>query len=121
MVEECYRYHQCFAGTLRGTSLYGITCTGLHSAGPDGATPCGWDDFTTDRTARQPTGKSVGEAEYAADHYVCNPGQAGKKCAGRRSFAAFCAAVYQPSYGFAAVKFDVDLDGKMFFPCPHGS
>ena len=59
----------------------------------------------------------MGEAEYAADHYVCSPGQ---KCTGRRSFAAFCAAVYQPPYGFAAVKFDVDLDGRMFYPCPRG-
>ncbi len=116
VVEECYVYKMCTAAQLRGSSQYGITCTGLH-----GATPCGWDDFSTDRTARQPTGKWVGEAEYAADHYVCNPGQTGKKCTGRRSFAAFCAAVYQPPYGFSAVKFDVDLDGKMFFPCPHGT
>ena len=116
VVEECYVYKMCTAAQLRGSSQYGITCTGLH-----GATPCGWDDFSTDRTARQPTGKWVGEAEYAADHYVCNPGQTGKKCTGRRSFAAFCAAVYQPPYGFSAVKFDVNLDGKMFFPCPHGT
>jgi hypothetical protein len=113
VVEECYVYKMCTAAQLRGSRQYGITCTGLH-----GMTPCGWDDFSTDRTARQPTGKWVGEAEYSADHYVCDPGQ---KCTGRRSFAAFCAAVYQPSYGFAAVKFDVNLDGKMFFPCPHGS
>jgi Glycoside-hydrolase family GH114 len=115
VVEECYVYKMCTAAQLRGSSQYGITCTGL-----PGATPCGWDDFSTDRTARQPTGKWVGEAEYAADHYVCNPGQTGRKCTGRRAFAAFCAAVYQPPDGFSAVKFDVDLDGKMFFPCPHG-
>ncbi len=29
-----------------------------------------------------------------------------------------CAAVYSPPYGFAAVKFDVDLDGKTFYACP---
>ena len=116
VVEECYVYKMCTAAQLRGSSQYGITCTGLH-----GATPCGWDDFSTDRTARQPTGKWVGEAEYSADHYVCDPGQTGQKCAGRRSFAAFCSAVYRPPYGFGAVKFDVNLDGKMFFPCPHGS
>ena len=29
VVEECYRYHQCFAAQLRGSSQYGITCTGL--------------------------------------------------------------------------------------------
>src|SRR5438067_12494566 len=40
-----------------------------------GATPCGWDDFTA-------TGKWVGEAEYAEDGYVCNPGQV---CKGPRS------------------------------------
>ena len=126
VVEECYVYKMCTAAQLRGSSQYGITCTGLHGtgphgAGPNGATPCGWDDFSTDRTARQPTGKWVGEAEYAADHYVCDPGQTSQKCAGRRSFAAFCAAVYRPPYGFSAVKFDVDLDGKMFFPCPRGT
>jgi hypothetical protein len=82
-----------------------------------GPTPCGWDDFSTDRTTQQPTGKWVGEAEYSDDHYVCNPGQ---QCKYRRRFATFCKLVYAPSYGFAAVKFDVDLDGKMFYPCPTG-
>jgi Glycoside-hydrolase family GH114 len=113
IVEECYVYRQCLASQLRGSSQYGITCTRL-----TGATPCGWDDFSTDRTSRQPTGKWVGEAEYGADHFVCDPGQA---CSGRRSFAAFCRAVYSPSYGFAAVKFDVDLDGGKFYPCPTGT
>jgi len=113
VVEECYRYHQCFASSLRGSSQYGITCTGL-----SGRTPCGWDDFTTDRTPRQPTGKWVGEAEYGADHYVCNPG---KTCPPKRRFTTFCRVVYAPSYGFAAVKFDVNLDGRFFYPCPHGA
>ena len=112
IVEECYLYRQCTAASLRGSAQYGITCSAL-----SGATPCGWDDFSTDRTAGQPTGKWVGEAEYSADKYVCNPGQA---CQGRRLFAAFCRAVYSPPFGFAAVKFDVDLDGRMFYPCPAG-
>ena len=112
VVEECYVYHQCFSSSVRGSKQYGITCTAL--AGP---TPCGWDDFTADRTAEQPTGKWVGEAEYSADNYVCNPGQ---RCPYRRRFATFCRDVYAPAYGFAAVKFDVDLDGKMFYPCPSG-
>jgi hypothetical protein len=112
IVEECYVYRQCLASQLRGSTQYGITCTSL-----SGGTPCGWDDFATDATAQQPTGKWVGEAEYSADHFVCNPGQA---CSGRRSFAAFCRAVYAPSYGFAAVKFDVNLDGAVFYPCPKG-
>ncbi len=72
LLEECYTYHQCTAAQLRGSSQYGITCTGL-----SGATPCGWDDFTTDKTAAQPNGKWVGDAEYGDDHYVCNPGQTG--------------------------------------------
>ncbi|GEM_PF-1527847 len=113
IVEECYVGRACFASQFLGTRQYGITCTSLH-----GATPCGWDDFTTDITRRQPTGKWVGEAEYSADHYVCNPGQ---RCAGRRSFAAFCREVYAPPQGFAAVKFDVNLDGRMFYPCPRGT
>jgi len=113
VVEECYVFHQCFASSQRGTSAYGITCTGL-----SGGTPCGWDDFTTDRTPQQPTGKWVGEAEYGSDHYVCNPGQ---PCPGKRRFATFCRLVYAPSYGFAAVKFDVNLDGKIFYPCPRGT
>jgi len=113
VVEECYAFGGCFASSLRGSSQYGITCTGLH-----GRTPCGWDDFTSDVTHRQPTGKWVGEAEYGADHVVCNPGQ---QCKHKRLFATFCHAVYAPPAGFAAVKFDVDLDGKVFFPCPRGT
>jgi hypothetical protein len=113
VVEECYAFGGCFASSLRGSSQYGITCTGLH-----GRTPCGWDDFTTDATARQPTGKWVGEAEYGADHVVCDPGQ---QCKHKRLFATFCHAVYSPRAGFAAVKFYVDLDGRVFFPCPRGT
>jgi hypothetical protein len=81
--------------------------------------PCGaWRVFTADKTAAQPTGKWVGEAEYGADHVVCDPGE---RCrAGMRTFAAFCRAVYRGSLGFSAVKFDVNLDGKVFFPCPRG-
>ena len=77
VVEECYVYSECFSSQVAGGSNVGITCTAL--AGP---TPCGWDDFTTDVTANQPTGKWVGEAEYGADHYVCDPGQMcpHKKC-----------------------------------------
>ena len=116
VLEECYTYHQCTAAELRGSSQYGITCTGL-----SGATPCGWDDFTTDKTAAQPNGKWVGDAEYGADHFVCNPGQTGAKCTGKHSFTAFCRALYDPPLGFAAVKFDVDLDGRVFYPCPSGS
>jgi Glycoside-hydrolase family GH114 len=116
VLEECYTYHQCTAAQLRGSSQYGITCTGL-----SGATPCGWDDFTTDKTAAQPNGKWVGDAEYGADHYVCNPGQTGSKCGGQHAYAAFCRTLYDPPLGFAAVKFDVDLDGGVFYPCPSGS
>jgi hypothetical protein len=116
VLEECYTYHQCTAAQLRGSSQYGITCTGL-----SGATPCGWDDFTTDKTAAQPNGKWVGDAEYGDDHYVCNPGQTGSKCGGQHAYAAFCRTLYDPPLGFAAVKFDVDLDGRVFYPCPSGS
>ena len=75
-----------------------------------------WHVFTADKTHSQPTGKWVGEAEYGSDHYVCNPGQ---HCRGRHSFAAFCRHVYF-GQGFSAVKFDVNLDGRVFFPCPRG-
>jgi hypothetical protein len=75
----------------------------------------GWDDFTADVTWQQPTGKWVGEAEYAEDDYVCDPGQ---RCPGPRAFGAFCRAVYAPPQGFAAVKFDVGLDAATFYPCP---
>jgi hypothetical protein len=110
VVEECYLNHACVAAQFRGSSQYGITCTAL-AAG----TPCGWDDFTADLTRQQPTGKWVGEAEYAEDGYVCNPGQ---KCPGPREFSTFCHVVYSPRHGFAAVKFDVNLDGGMFYACP---
>jgi hypothetical protein len=49
-----------------------------------------WDVFTATRTAHQPTGKWVGEAEYVEDHYVCNPGQS---CPHKRLFTTFCARV----------------------------
>jgi hypothetical protein len=116
VIEECYIYKACFAAELRGSRQYGITCTAL--AGP---TPCGWDAFSADRTKAQPTGKWVGEVEYSADHYVCSPGQTGSKCSGRHSYAAFCLTVYSRPDGFSAMKLDVDLDGKMFFPCPRGT
>jgi hypothetical protein len=112
VVEECYTYGGCFAAPQRGDRQYGITCTGLR-----GRTPCGWDVFTADHTMSQPTGKWVGEAEYGADHFVCNPGQ---RCPYKRRFAVFCHRVYAPAHGFAAVKFDVDLDGRIFRPCPAG-
>jgi hypothetical protein len=112
VVEECYTYGGCFAASQRGNRQYGITCTAL-----TGPTPCGWDVFTADHTARQPTGKWVGEAEYGADHFVCNPGQ---RCPYKRRFTTFCRRVYAPANGYAAVKFDVDLDGRIFRPCPAG-
>ncbi len=112
IVEECYAFSQCFASSLRGSSQYGLTCTALA-----GRTPCGWDDFSTDKTAAQPTGKWVGEVEYGADHFVCDPGI---KCKGPHRFANFCRTVYAPSYGFSAMKLDVDLDGAQFLPCPAG-
>jgi hypothetical protein len=112
VVEECYAYSQCFSWKTVGQSYQGITCTRL-----TGATPCGWDDFTTDTTSHQPNGKWVGEIEYGDDGVVCNPGKA---CPGRKNFTTYCNSVYAPSYGFAAAKLDVDLDGKTFFPCPSG-
>ena len=113
VVEECYVYHACFASSQLGSSQYGITCTALA-----GRSPCGWDDFSTDVTKAQPTGKWVGEVEYAEDGYVCNPG---KSCKGPHRFAAFCRTVYAPGYGFSAMKLDVNLDGAMFLPCPAGT
>jgi hypothetical protein len=112
VVEECYLSHGCLAAQLRGSRQYGITCTVLH-----GSTPCGWDDFSSDTGPRQPTGKWVGEAEYADDDYVCDPGQ---RCPHEREFATFCQAVYLPRDGFTAVKFDAGLDSKTFYPCPQG-
>jgi hypothetical protein len=110
VVEECYVSHACTAAQFQGSTQYGFTCTSLR-----GSTPCGWDDFTTDTSARQPTGKWVGEAEYTDDDYVCNPGQ---KCPTAREFATFCKSVYAPAYGFTAVLFDSDLDGRTFDTCP---
>ncbi len=79
---------------------------------------CGsWHAFTSDKTRSQPTGKWVGEAEYGNDHFVCDPG---KPCKPGRSFAAYCRRIYEGKNGFAAVKFDVDLNGKVFYPCPRG-
>ncbi|HEX5190236.1 MAG TPA: endo alpha-1,4 polygalactosaminidase [Streptosporangiaceae bacterium] len=89
VVEECFVYHECGS----------------------------WHAFTSDKTRAQPTGKWVGEAEYGADHYVCDPG---KPCKHGRSFAYYCRRIYGGKNGYAAVKFDVDLDGRVFYPCPRG-
>ena len=70
------------------------------------------------RDAQQPTGKWVGEAEYVQDRFVCNPGQT---CRHRREYSTYCSTVYGPASGFAAVKFDVNLDGSVFYPCPNGT
>ena len=105
VLEECYPYRQCTSKQLAGTSAYGIHCTLL-----SGPRPCGWDDFTT-------LGKWVGDAEYVEDHYVCAPSAS---CAGRHSYSRFCYSVYGRPNGFAAVRFDVDLDGRVFQPCPTG-
>ena len=102
VVEECYLNHACFAAQFQGSRQYGITCTTLR-----GATPCGWDDFTA-------AGKWVGEAEYAEYGYVCSPGQ---QCKGPHPFGTFCRVVYAVPHGYTAVMFDVDLDGKTFYPC----
>ncbi len=101
---------------MTGQQNYGITCTAL-----SGPTPCGWDDFTTDRSSLQPTGKWVGEAEYLQDNYVCKPSATACDAKPhRKSFTAFCNAVYQPAAGFSAVLFTVDLDATVFYPCPTG-
>jgi hypothetical protein len=109
VVEECYVSQNCTAAQSQGSTQYGITCASLQQA-----TPCGWTDFTTDKTRQQPTGKWVGEAEYTDDDYVCDPGQA---CPAAREFSTYCQVVEKPSYGFAAVLFDSDLDGGTFYPC----
>jgi hypothetical protein len=105
VVEECYPYRQCSSRQLAGTSAYGIHCTTLA-----GSKPCGWDGFTS-------LGKWVGEAEYVEDHYVCAPTAS---CTGRHRYSAFCSSVYGGVNGFSAVRFDVDLDGRVFQPCPTG-
>jgi hypothetical protein len=115
VVEECDASHQCFASQFAGQDFYGLRCTEL-----SGPSPCGWDVFTTDVTKHQPTGKWVGEAEYLQDHFVCTP-SAGCTGPGRQTFAAFCRTVYAPSSGFTAVLFTVDLNAKVFLPCPDGT
>jgi hypothetical protein len=116
VVEECFVGHDCRAAQVAGQRNYGITCTVL-----SGPTPCGWDDFTTAVSATQPTGKWVGEAEYLQDGYVCKPGATA--CAAqphRKAFSAFCDAVYRPNAGYSAVLFTVDLNARVFYPCPAG-
>jgi hypothetical protein len=105
VVEECYQYDECFAAQLAGSRQFGFACTAL-----GGSHPCGYDSFTSQ-------GKWVGEAEYREDGFVCGPD---KRCPPRRRFSTFCRRVYAPANGFSAVKFDVDLDGRLFRPCPTG-
>jgi Glycoside-hydrolase family GH114 len=105
VVEECYQYDECFAAQLAGSRQFGFTCTGL-----GGAHPCGYDAFTSQ-------GKWVGEAEYVEDGFVCGPD---KPCRPRHRFSTYCQTIYAPANGFSAVKFNVDLDGRVFRPCPAG-
>jgi hypothetical protein len=105
VVEECYQYDECFAGQLAGSRQFGFTCTTL-----GGAHPCGYDAFTS-------AGKWVGEAEYVEDGFVCGPG---KPCPRHRRFSTYCRLVYSRANGLSAVKFNVDLDGRVFRPCPTG-
>jgi hypothetical protein len=114
VVEECYVSQQCDASQFVGQGIDGTQCTAL-----SGPTPCGWDDFTTDDTANQPNGKWVGEAEYVQDHYVCKP-SAACRAPHRSTFLAYCQAVYAPPSGFSAVLFNVDLNDRVFLPCPDG-
>jgi hypothetical protein len=114
VVEECDVSHQCFASQFAGHTEAGLHCTSL-----TGASPCGWDVFTRDDTAEQPNGKWVGEAEYLQDHYVCAP-TASCRSPRRSPFATFCHTVYAPSDGFSAVLFTVDLNARVFLPCPSG-
>ena len=44
---------------------------------------------------------------------MCSPGQ---QCKGPHSFGTFCRSVASVPHGYAAVRFDVDLDGKIFYP-----
>ena len=112
VVEECYTWGPCFSAGAAGSTQYGFTCTTV-----SGPKPCGWDAFTTDATRHQPTGKWVGEVEYAEDGNVCAPGAV---CSGRHRFSAYCRAIESPPYGYAAMRLDVDLDGRLFQPCPSG-
>ena len=105
VVEECYQFDECFSAQLAGSRQFGFACTGL-----GGTHPCGYDAFTSQ-------GEWVGEAEYREDGFVCGPGQT---CGPRHRFSTYCNTVYAPPNGFAAVKFDVDLDGALFRPCPSG-
>ncbi len=52
-------------------------------------------------------------AGYAEDSCGCDPGQ---RCPQQRSFGAFCRTAHAPPHGFAAVKSDTGLDGRMFYP-----
>jgi hypothetical protein len=47
---------------------------------------------------------------------VCAPG-ASSCPSPKRTFSAYCAATQDVSNGFSAVKFDLNLDTKTFYPC----
>ncbi len=113
VVEECYVYHQLLRVPAarqqpvrdhlhRAERRHAVRLGRLHR----GHAP-----------PRQPTGKWVGEPSTAPTTTSAAPG---RPCGARASttFAAFCRAVYDAAAGFAAVKFDVNLDGQMFYPCP---
>ena len=72
-------------------------------------------------TARQPTGKWVGEAEYGGRPLRVQPWPDRRSAPGGGPLPPSARRSTSRPTGSAAVKFDVDLDGKMFFPCPHGT
>jgi hypothetical protein len=112
VVEECYTFHACFSSWAKGTKADVITCTGL--SGPQ---PCGWDAFTADRTAAQPTGKWVRGGRVRGRWLRLQPGRPlPRKAHVRRLLPDGIRLAEWPR----AVKFDIDLDGTIFLPCPRG-
>jgi hypothetical protein len=73
--------------------------------------------FTADATASQPTGKWVGEAEYAQDRFVCSPGGHYKR---KREFATFCRRVYPPARGIRRGQVQRGPGREAVLPVPEG-
>jgi len=111
---ECYVFDECFAASQRGTRQDGITCLEAHRrhAVRLGRVHRGQDP--------QPADRQVGRrGRVPAGPVRLQPGRGNARINGNSPPSA--TGSYAPANGFAAVKFDVDLDGKMFYPCPKGT
>ena len=114
VVEECYVYSECFSSQVAGgiERRHHLYRPHRPDARADGTT----SPPTSPRTSRP--GNGSGRPSTARITSCATPG---RLCPHARLTPPTATPSMLRAYGFAAVKFDVNLDGKTFFPCPNGA